>query len=183
MLEVTIPRREFYDNENECFITYEERKLIIEHSLLSIEKWEMKWQVPFLELAENKKLTNEQLIDYIRCMTINKVDSSIYKQLSYSNVKDIVDYMNNKMSATTVSSPRRGRSKRKIPTYTSEVIYAYMIQAGIPFECAKWHINRLLMLLEVCSALGTTSKQTQKETMEMYSALNAQRRARTGSSG
>lgn len=183
MLEVTVPKREFYDNVSESFITYDERKLVIEHSLLSIEKWEMKWQQPFLDLVEKKKLTTEQLIDYVKCMTINKVDPSIYAQLSYNNIKEILDYMNNRMSATTVSSPKRGRSNRKIPVYTSEVIYAYMIQAGIPFECAKWHINRLLMLLEVCSSLGTTNKRTQKETMEMYSALNSARRSKSGSSG
>lgn len=183
MLEITVPKREFYDSENECFITLDEKKLVIEHSLLSIEKWEMKWQVPFLDLLNKRKLTGEQLNDYIKCMTINKVDPAVYKQLSYNNIVEITNYMNNNMSATTVSKPKRGRSNQKVPVYTNEVIYAYMIQAGIPFECAKWHINRLLKLLEVCSSLGTTSKRTQKETMELYSALNAQRRAKTGSSG
>lgn len=183
MREITVPKREFYDSEQECFVVFDEKKLVIEHSLLSIEKWEMKWKVPFLELSNKKKLTNEQLIDYIKCMTINKVDPIVYVQLSYSNINEILNYMNDTMSATTVSSPVRGRSAKKVPTYTNEVIYAYMIKAGIPFECAKWHINRLLKLLEVCSALGTTNKMTQKEVMEQYSALNAARKAKTGSSG
>ena len=183
MHEITVPKREFYDSENECFVVLDEKKLVIEHSLLSIEKWEMKWQLPFLDLLNKKKLTAEQLMDYIKCMTINKVDSTVYKQLTYSNIVEIDNYMNNQMSATTVSKPKRGRSSQKVPTYTNEVIYAYMIQAGIPFECAKWHINRLLKLLEVCSSLGATNKRTKKETMEMYSALNAARRAKSGSSG
>ena len=182
MLEINIPSQELYDEEKECFSTQLGGTLVLEHSLLSLEKWEMKWKKPFLFSIERKQISQEELLDYIKCMTINKVNPKIYTMLTYENIQDIINYMNDSMTATTIGK-RAKRSNRRVPIYTNEVIYAYMIEAGIPFECAKWHINRLLMLLQVCSELGNTSKKTKKELLQEYSSLNAARRAKLGTNG
>lgn len=180
MLEIEIPRTEIWDNENEMFSYVDSCKLVLEHSLISISKWESKWNKPFLTRDEK---TPEEMIDYVKCMIVNHADPVVCNCLTTDNYKQINDYIAAPMTATTFrengSAPR---SNREI--MTAEVIYFYMISFGIPFECEKWHINRLLTLIRVCSIKNAPSKKMSKSAAaKQQRALNAQRRAKAHSKG
>ena len=148
MLPVTIPERELWDSAKDEFVNFKGQTIVLEHSLVSISKWESRWQKAFLEKGSK---TPEELRDYIRCMTITQnVNPLAYLCLTKQNIDDITSYIDSPMTATTFSdTDKKSNRKQKI---TSELIYYWMIEAGIPFECEKWHINRLLTLIRVCSA-------------------------------
>ena len=173
MLEIIIPESELFDNEKEEFIYVKEQHLSLEHSLLSLTKWEARWKKPFLHTRDK---TLEQALDYIRCMTINKnVDPIIYKNLSKDNVEKINKYIDDPMTATTfVSEDKRGSGE----IVTSEIIYYWMVNYGIPFECEKWHLNRLLTLIKVCSvkAQSSNKKMSNAEKLARYKNINAMRK-------
>lgn len=154
---------------------YPAEDLRLEHSLISISLWESKWKVPFLS---DKEKTLEQTVDYIRCMALDEIDDlSLLDRVVPSHIKQVELYINDKMSATTIT--RRGPQRASKEIVTSEVIYFWMIQAGIPFECDKWHLNRLLKLIEVCNAKsGPAQKMGKKEQMAQQRALNAARCAK-----
>jgi hypothetical protein len=173
MLRITIPEQSLWDPANEEFLYTKEQTITLEHSLLSISKWESKWNVSFL--SSSQKLTNEQLTDYIRCMTLTQnVDPLIYNCLTNENLKAINDYIAAPMTATTITRQKKGPSREKI---TSELIYYWMVALQIPFECQKWHINRLLTLIEVCNIKNTPPKKMGKrDLMARNKSLNAARR-------
>lgn len=180
MLEIEIPRTEIWDNENEMFSYVDSCKLVLEHSLISISKWESKWNKPFLTRDEK---TPEEMIDYVKCMIVNHADPVVCNCLTTDNYKQIKDYIAAPMTATTFrencGAPRGNRE-----IMTAEVIYFYMISFGIPFECEKWHINRLLTLIRVCSIKNAPSKKMSKSAAaKQQRALNAQRRAKAHSKG
>lgn len=172
MLRITIPARELWDPIKEEFIYTKECSISLEHSLLSISKWESKWTISFLN---NKKMTNEQLIDYIKCMTLTQnVDPMVYSGLTNQNLKEIDDYINAPMTATKITNQKKSHSREII---TSELIYYWMVALQIPFECQKWHINRLLALIEVCNIKNTpTKKMSKRDIMARNKSLNAARR-------
>jgi hypothetical protein len=175
--------RDYWDPKKEEFVMVPYQKaydLELEHSLISISKWESKWHVPFIS-KESK--TEEQTLDYIKCMTINKnVPDSVYDYLTAEDVKKISDYINNPMTATIVNEvPGQKKSNQQV---TSEVIYSWMTGLQIPFECEKWHLNRLLKLIEVCNANNTPPKKMgRNEIMSRNMALNKARRAKYNSKG
>jgi len=179
MLQITIPGRELYDEAKEEFITTKPATLSLEHSLLSISKWESKWHVPFLGRQEK---TREQVIDYIRCMTITpNVDPYVYEGITQKLMDVVNAYITDPMTATTFSD-KTLRPSREI--VTSELIYYAMTEYGIPFECQKWHLNRLMTLIHVCSAKNAPKKKMNKrDILSQNSKLNALRRARSGSRG
>lgn len=184
MLELTVSPKEFFDEKDQIFRTTNETVLKLEHSLISLSKWESKWQKPFL--VEDNKRTGAELLDYIRCMCISNVDEIILQTLNQDEFTIITDYINAPMTATTISyhgrSSRPGNKKGQV--VTSELIYYWMITLGIPFECEKWHLNRLLMLIEVCSVKNSGDKKMNKrDIMKQNSAINAARRARSHSKG
>lgn len=177
MLSITIPENEYYNEDTNEFYTVGSVTLQMEHSLISISKWESKWHRAFLS---KKKRTSEETLDYFRCMTINKVDPSVYDRLSANNVEDILAYINEPMTATYMGNQPAGfdggRASRD--TTTAELLYYYMIVLGIPFECEKWHLNRLLALIHVCevknSAGGKSMSRSQLN--KRNASLNAARR-------
>lgn len=175
MLEITVPEREFWDESKELFFKTPKVKLTLEHSLISLSKWEMTWQKPFLG-KEDK--TTEETFDYVRCMTINKnVPDYVYKALTEDDMDRITAYLDNKMTATRITRHRKGRASNEI--VTSEIIYYWMIMYGIPFECQKWNLNRLLTLIEVCELKsGNTPKMGRNDIIKQNAALNAARRAK-----
>lgn len=179
MLQITIPKTELFNEETEEFIQVKETILYLEHSLLSISKWEAYWKKPFL--VEDVK-TIEELKDYVRCMTINQnFDSVVYNALTKENIIDVKKYIENTMTATTFKDQNGQKGKEVI---TSEIIYYWMIELGIPFECQKWHLNRLLALINVCSIKNTPPKKmNKKEVLKQQSALNAARRSKFNSLG
>ncbi len=184
MLELNIAGAEFWSDVTEEFMNVKPTTLILEHSLISLSKWESKWNKPFL--TEEPK-TDEETRDYIRCMTINKnVDDAVYMALTGSDIQKVNDYIASPMTATTFHEHNgNGRSKKsRGETMTAEIIYFYMISYGIPFECEKWHLSRLLTLIRVCGIKNAPSKKMSKNAAaKQQRALNAQRRARTGSRG
>lgn len=179
MLSITIPAGEAYDEKNECFIPVKETELELEHSLISLSKWESKWHKPFLT---NKEKTYEETLDYIRCMALNKkVDPNVYLFLTEENIKAINDYIYDPMTATTIHEEKTGRNHE---TVTSELIYYWMIEIGIPPEYQKWHLNRLMTLIRVCNVKRTPPKKMSKrDIMSRNAALNAARRKQFNSKG
>lgn len=181
MLKITIPGEEQWDEVNEVFIKgSKDCTLSLEHSLVSISKWESKWHKPYMS---DKPKTMEEDIDYIRCMTLTQnVDPEVYKRLTRDNMKEVNDYINDKMTATWFAEKEGGSSSRKI--ITSEVVYCMMVQLNIPFECQKWHFNRLMTLIRVVGEENTPKKKMGKrDTLNRNRSLNQARRAKSGSKG
>ena len=179
MLTITIPEIEIYDPIKEEFVKIKKQTLSLEHSLVSISKWESKWNKPFLS-SEDK--TTEETLDYIRCMTLTQnVDPLVYTRLTKENVDAINEYIDAPMTATTFASENKTSKKEII---TAEIIYYWMISFGIPFDCQKWHLNKLLTLIKVCSIKEAPSKKMSKrKTMTNNAALNAARRKALGTRG
>lgn len=184
MLTVTIPDYNGFDEETQEFITVKGATLQLEHSLISLKKWEQKWHIPFLDKRTAK--TNEQMLDYIRCMTINpNVDNEVYKIIPPSIAKEIVEYIDDPMTATWFSDSKVvGAQKSTSEVVTAEIIYYWMIALNIPVEFQKWHLNSLLTLIRVVNIKNQPDKKMgNKEWASQRSALNAMRRAKSHSAG
>lgn len=175
MLEIIVPESEVYVSRENRFVTIQTCRLTLEHSLMSIAKWEAKWHVPYLD---GKKRTPAQELDYIRCMTVGPVkDPSVYSVLSAENIASITAYIEDSMTATTFSKRKEGKKSRRVTT--AENIYCRMFANNIPMECQKWHLNRLLTLIRVCDESNTPPKKMSKrETAAYYAEQNALRRAK-----
>ena len=179
MLNIVVPETEEYDPITETFTVRKKETLSLEHSLVSLSKWESKWKKPFL--TEDNK-TQEEAMDYIRCMTINSVDPSVYRRLTPAMIQKINDYIGDPMTATTIREDPN--QKRGHEIVTSELIYYWMVALQIPFECQKWHLNRLIMLIRVCNIKNAPPKKMSKgEIYRQNSALNAARRKMHGTKG
>lgn len=181
MLHLAIPiTPERWDNEKEEFVPPVYQVLHMEHSLVSLSKWESKWHKPFLP---NKDMTYEETLDYIKCMVLDEnIDDSIYEHFTAANVEQIKQYINDPMTATTFSKESNAKRNREVTT--SELIYHWMIDAGVPFECENWHLNRLITLLRVRSAkLAPPNKRSKKAIANDYAALNAARRKQLNTRG
>ena len=181
MLVITVPAIEGFDDEKQEFVILaKEQTLQLEHSLVSLSKWESKWCKAFLSKGEK---TLEETIDYIKCMTITQnVNPDVYDRLSRSNIEDINNYIDSPMTATTFhTDTQKGRGSE---TITSELIYYWMISLNIPMECQKWHLNRLLTLIRVCNVKNAPPKKMNKgDIMRRNAALNAARRKQLNSKG
>ena len=188
-----IPSVEYFDNRIQEFVKTEARHidpihLQLEHSLMSIRKWEAKWHEPFIDA--NAKLSGEKLLDYIRCMTVNPVKNpQVYNDLTKEALEDIIEYMQDPQSAWVINQKKKGGKKSRKPD-TAETIYYAMIQFGIPQECEKWHFNQLMALIDYCdskggstSGAGGPAKKSQKELMDMYRAINEKNRKKYNSKG
>ena len=178
MLKITIPAAELFDGVG-SFINTKEQMLQLEHSLVSLSKWEAKWHKPYLS---KKPMSLEETIDYIRCMTLTQnVDPNVYRAITPAILKTVTEYIDAPMTATTFSNRKRGGGRKIV---TSEVLYYWMISYGIPFECQKWHLNRLLTLINVCNAEGSPpQKLPRAEVAAQYKALNDARRKQWNTSG
>lgn len=193
-LKVVIPEKELYDEEANKFINIKETTLVLEHSLVSLHKWEQKWKKPFLKEGVLQELGPLAMMDYIKCMTINKgVDDNVYLVIPEDVLKTISDYINDPMTATWFAEDRetpKGSKRRHKEILTAEVIYWQMISLQIPKDFEKWHLGSLLTLIRVCSVkneeqYNNSSKgnKTKKPNLKSRAALNAKRRATTGSKG
>ena len=182
MLKIVVPAWEDWDPVQQKFLYGKETKLMLEHSLISISKWEAKYKKPYL--SEEKKTAKETL-DYIRFMTVmnpnKELSDEVYRHLTFENMKQIEQYIADPMSATKITHSGPSSAKKII---TSEEIYYSMAAYGIPFECQQWHFNRLLMLLEVAAVKNQDPKKmTAAEIYSQNKALNAARRAQMHSKG
>lgn len=181
MLTIKIPiTKEGWDEVKEEFVEAKYQTLQLEHSLVSLSKWESKWKKPFFSKTG---LTGEETLDYIKYMTITKnVDSDVYNHLTQENIKEVMDYIQDPMTATTFSNSGKNAINRE--TITSELIYYWMIESNIPFECQKWHLNRLITLIRVCGVKRTPpKKRSRRDIMSQNAALNAARRKQLNTKG
>lgn len=173
MLQITIPAGEEYDEVNNEFIVSKECVLQLEHSLVSLSKWESKWCKPFLT-KDIKSI--DETIDYIRCMTLTQnVNPEAYKFINQENIDLVSEYIDATMTATTFSKDANKAINREI--VTTEIIYYWMIALNVPFECQKWHLNRLLTLINVCNIKNQPPKKMgKKEVFSRNRALNESRK-------
>lgn len=175
MLKLIISVPERWDNKSQTFIPGSHILLKLEHSLVSISKWESKWHKPFLS---SKDKTSEELLDYIRCMTIepDDPDPGIYEFLTNREYQIISDYISDPMSATWFN--KNSQDKRSSEQITSELIYYWMISLGIPSEYQNWHLNRLLTLIKICGIKnqGQNKHKMTSSDLAARSELNAARR-------
>lgn len=179
MLRIIVPGAEFYNENTGEFIYFDDQELELEHSLLSISKWEGIYNKPFLSSSDK---TVGEILDYVRCMTLtDNVASDVYERLSEQNIKAINDYINAPMTATTFHEVNNKPSREIV---TSEIIYYWMIVHNIPFECENWHLNRLLTLIKVCNIKSNPPKKMSKqEVLARNRELNAQRRKQLNTTG
>lgn len=181
MLRIEIPAWEYYDEVKEEFFQVKAQELCLEHSLVSISKWEAIWHKPYL--SKTKK-TLDELISYIKCMTLTQnVPEISYQGLTKENYDKIADYLTDSMTATWFSK-NQGRSSHSREIVTSELIYYWMITLGIPMECQKWHLNRLLTLIQICNIKNSPSKKMSSQAIARQNAdINSARRLAMHSKG
>lgn len=179
MLKITIPSQELFDEELSEFIYTKAVELVLEHSLVSLYKWESRWKKPFLT-KENK--TREETIDYIKHMTITQnVNDAAYGLITQEIIDQITDYIDDPMSATTFREEKGSRNHEII---TAELIYYWMITFNIPIECQKWHLNKLLALIRVCNIKNQPQKKRSKaDILKQNKLLNDARRAQLNTKG
>ena len=180
MLRLKIAPTEMWDERKQEFVQTGERELMLEHSLVSLAKWESKWQKSFLD---QKPKTGDEMLDYVRCMTITQnVSPETYSRLTTGNMAEIEQYISRPMTATTFSAEQHGN--RNGEKTTAELIYYWMVTLSIPFECEKWHLNRLLALIRVCNLKNQPArKKSQRAILQENRALNAARRQRLRTRG
>ena len=180
MLIINVKEQEFYDGKNEVFFYTKACTVKMEHSLMSIAKWEAFWEKPYLAIPNVTKglFGPEEELHYIRCMIIGGVPDYIPSVLIQNHAQEIKHYINKKHTATTIN--RRGTSIPSRQIITAEVIYYWMIKFAVPFECQRWHFNSLLMLIDVCNIKENSSKGNKLSSIEAANykqQLNKARRA------
>lgn len=182
MLHITIPAQELFNDETNEFLQSKEYHLQLEHSLVSISKWESKWKKPFL--SDDVK-TNEQTIDYVKCMTITQnIPPEAYNFLTNDNMREITEYIESSMTATWFTSSKESGGGKSKEVVTSELIYYWMIAYNIPVEFQKWHLNRLLTLIRICNIKNQPEKKmSKKEILSRNARLNEERRKAMQSKG
>lgn len=181
MLQLVVPiSPEGWDEEKQEFVESKTQTLQLEHSLVSVSKWESKWCKAFL--TKNEK-TLEETLDYIKCMTITQnVNPDVYNHLTRENIEQVNNYIGAPMTATFISEDKNSKGSREV--VTSELIYYWMIALQIPFECQKWHLNRLLTLVKVCNVKNEPpKKRSKRDIMSRNTALNAARRKQLNTRG
>lgn len=179
MLRLAVPGKELYDELKEEFINTKSQVLQLEHSLVSLARWESIWNKPFL--TEDSKTTDEML-SYVKCMTITQnVSNETYLALTEEHLKEIDAYISRTMTATTINRDGRKPGREII---TAEIIYYSMVVHSIPFECQKWHLDRLMTLIDVCNVKSQPPKKmSRREILERNKRLNEQRKSKLNTKG
>lgn len=180
MLTIKVQVEEGLDESTNRFVYATKAELQLEHSLVSLSKWESKWEIAFLGPSEK---TPEMLLDYIRMMTLNEVDPEAYDYLSKENLDEITEYINSKQTAAWFND-QPGRKGQQSKIVTSDLIYYWMVALNIPFTCETWHLNRLTTLIRVTELENQPKKNMpRKDAMRSHRSINAARRARHNTNG
>ena len=181
MLKITIPDQELYNEATEEFVNVKGRELTLEHSLVSLSKWESKFHKPFLTKEDKSRL---ETVEYIRCMTITQnVNNDIYVTIPNMVINEVSAYIENPMTATTFTEKEQARTINR-EVITAEIIYYWMVALQVPMECQKWHLNRLLTLINVCNIKSQPKKKmSRRELTSRNRAINAERKKRLGTTG
>lgn len=188
MLQLQVVMKEEFDEEKQEFI--ETKWLLkLEHSLVSLSKWEAKFEKPFL--ASDAK-TQVEIFSYVMMMDLSDdTPPEAFLNLSASDYTKINEHINAKKTATWFSKTAKKKTNRQ--TVTSELIYYWMTSYEIPWDAENWHLNRLFTLIEVFNAersaetdkssgKGTNKKSASSIAAERR-ALNEQRKKEMGTSG
>lgn len=184
MLNITIPSIEKWDEQKQEFVITKETRLSLEHSLVSIKKWESVWEKPFLTTMHK---TFEETISYIQCMTVTQnVNPTVYDNITDKDIAAVNDYMDMKMSAYSLPKDigKKGKKTKNNGIITSETIYYWMIGLNIPMECQKWHFNSLMALINyIDNKNKPPKKMSKKEIMQRNTEINNKRKAALNSTG
>lgn len=176
MLTIHVQGAEYYDKETDTFFTIESETLELENSLKSLTEWEAVYKESFFDSIE-KGFTPEQMLEYIRCMAIKKPkDPRIFLCITGNELKQISAYITEERTATTFMELKKVPMSKK-QKITSEIIYWWMIESDIPFECDTWNLSHLLALIRVVSIKRSNGKMSDKDRNEFNRALMAKRRA------
>ncbi len=180
MLKIVVPESEQFDSATETFIYTKKQVLSLEHSLVSVSKWEAKWNKPYFS---RKPRTWDESVDYVRCMTLTQnVNPNVYTAITPDIFRRVSAYIEAPMTATTF--PKTGKRNTNREIVTSEVIYYWMVCYGIPFECQKWHLNRLLTLIQIYNVKSQKpQKMPLSEVVSRNRALNAMRKKQWNTRG
>ena len=180
MLTLFIPKQEYYNEVEERFFEADEFFLHLEHSLISLSKWESKHQKPFLSSTEK---SSDEIFSYIEFMILDEsYPADLFSRLSGENIKKINDYIESKESATIINNRNQPRGRSE--TITSELIYYWMVAFQVPFECERWHLNRLFALLQICGIKNSKPQKMSKSEMAARNReLNAKRRSQYNTTG
>ena len=182
MLRITIPGEEYFDDETQRFVTRNEIRLDLEHSLVSLSKWESAWEKPFLGKDEK---TDEETLGYVIAMSSDpNISPETLARLTTDNIKQINDYIDAKMTATWFNdAPSKGGPAQE--AITAELVYYWMITLNIPLDpCQNWHLNRLFTLIKVFNKKNSPAKKMSKADLaERNRKLNAERKARFNTKG
>lgn len=182
-IPIHIEGKKVYDEVHNKFITVKTMDLVLEHSLISISKWESKWHVPFLN--DKIKKTPEMVAHYIECMVVSpkEPDPNFVNLLTKKQSDDIQKYIQDPMSATTFTIRKKSRNREVI---TSELIYYWMFGNQIPKECEKWHLNRLMNLIQIFGIKNDPKGKGKMKANEIASEndrINEMRRKQLGTKG
>jgi hypothetical protein len=180
MLTIVVPGVEMFDEQTQEFVTIGDVTLNLEHSLVSLSKWESIHEKPFLGQVDK---TPEEVLDYIKIMTLTPdVPDEVFLNLTDKNIQSINKYIDAKMTATWFNEAPGAPKSRDV--ITAELVYWWMIEFKIPFECETWHLNRLFTLIRVCNIKqAKPKKMTRSEIAARNRELNAQRRSQLGTKG
>lgn len=186
MLEIVLTEIELFNDEAQEFVTITKPlKVKLEHSLISVSKWESIWEIPFHPgPGQPKEKTREQIESYVRCMIIGELDPPIFRYFIAHHGAEIQRYIESPQTATKIFRNGKSSGARGGRTITSELIYYWMTIFKIPVEFEKWHLNRLLALIDVCNVEQKGGKKMSKsEILRQNRAINDARRQKYGSKG
>ena len=174
VLDLYIPGKEFQNSELQEFIYTKDITLHLKHSLVSLTRWEQHYKRRFLDDGPKNE---EEYRFYIQCMTLNKdVDPLVYTVLQEDDIKKVTDYLHDSMTATTL--PKQNNNRSNSEKLSSELIYYYMSALNIPFECEKWFLNNLIILISIASIKNNPQEKKSKPSWSSIRALNAARNAK-----